>query len=232
LEKTLSYRLAKILRSKLERRIHALEPRAILPVNLFAWASEVEKFYPQIRREAEAILYKDREIINFDQVLPNQRALYQGQQWKSFFLYVGGQEVPDHARVCPQTMRGLQKIPGLINAFFSILGPGTHIPAHRGPYAGILRYHLGIMIPEGDVGIRVDQEVCRWREGQSLFFDDSFEHEAWNRSDTARVILFVDLVRPLPFPLSLLNCGLLTIFKRSREAEYAYAQVMDHQVKF
>ena len=69
---------------------------------------------------------------------------------------------------------------------FSILEPGKHLPPHRGPYNGVLRLHLGLIVPEPreQLGIRVENEVYRWREGEAVIFDDAYEHEAWNRTDT------------------------------------------------
>jgi beta-hydroxylase len=82
---------------------------------------------------------------------------------------------------------------------FSILSPGKHIPPHGGPYKGVLRYHLGLIVPgvPGSCRIRVGNDVRPWAEGKSLVFDDTFEHEAWNDSDGTRVVLFVDFKRPL-----------------------------------
>ncbi|MGA7800188.1 MAG: aspartyl/asparaginyl beta-hydroxylase domain-containing protein, partial [Gammaproteobacteria bacterium] len=48
-----------------------------------------------------------------------------------------------------------------------------------------------------------------WREGGSLIFDDTYQHEAWNGTDKVRAVLFVDFVRPLRFPASLYNALLL-----------------------
>ena len=85
---------------------------------------------------------------------------------------------------------------------FSILEPGKHLPPHRGPYNGVLRLHLGLIVPEPreQLGIRVEKEVYRWKEGEAVIFDDAYEHEAWNRTPHTRVVLFVDFVKPLRFP--------------------------------
>lgn len=96
-------------------------------------------------------------------------------------------------------------------AFFSILESGKHLPHHRGPFKGVLRFHLGLMIPNTPetCGLRVGSEVWHWEEGKSLVFDDTHDHEAWNDSTERRVVLFVDFIRPLPFPLSVVNCLLI-----------------------
>ena len=62
----------------------------------------------------------------------------------------------------------------MTTSFFSILSPGKHIPAHRGAWNGILRLHLGLMVPEPRerVRIRIGNDFYSWREGEALIFDD------------------------------------------------------------
>ena len=93
------------------------------------------------------------------------------------------------------------------SALFSTLEPHKHIPAHKGPYNGVLRLHLGLIIPEprNQAAIRVDDQVLHWEEGKAMVFDDAFEHEVWNRTDGLRLVLFVDFVKPLRFPASFFN---------------------------
>ena len=85
-------------------------------------------------------------------------------------------------------------------------------------YSGVLRYHLGLIIPEPRTScrIRVGSDVRTWEEGKSLIFDDSNPHEAWNDSDCYRVVLFVDFLRPLSFPASLLNRIIVWRISRSQ----------------
>jgi aspartyl/asparaginyl beta-hydroxylase (cupin superfamily) len=137
--------------------------------------------------------------------------LTQDDQWKTFFFYAFGNKEKENCARCPGTVRILDKIPGMNTAMFSILGPGKHIPPHRGPYKGVLRYHLGLIIPkpDGSCRIRVGNDVRAWKEGKSLIFDDSHEHEVWNDSDSYRVVLFVNFVRPTIFPLSAVNQSIL-----------------------
>jgi aspartyl/asparaginyl beta-hydroxylase (cupin superfamily) len=94
---------------------------------------------------------------------------------------------------------------------FSILEPGKHLPPHRGPYNGVLRLHLGLIVPEprDQLGIRVENQLYRWREGEAVIFDDAYEHEAWNRTEHTRVVLFVDFIKPTRQPARLLNWLLL-----------------------
>jgi len=94
---------------------------------------------------------------------------------------------------------------------FSILEPGKHRPAHRGLYNGVLRLHLGLIVPEPRTlfGIRVDKQLYRWKEGSAVIFDDAYEHEAWNKIQHKRAVLFVDLVKRMRFPGNFLNLLLL-----------------------
>jgi len=96
-------------------------------------------------------------------------------------------------------------------AIFAVLAPGKHIPPHQGLYKGLLRYHLGVRIPEtpGLCRITVDGQTKTWEEGRSFIFDDTFTHEAWNESSIQRVVLMIDVERPLIAPLALLNRAIL-----------------------
>ena len=95
----------------------------------------------------------------------------------------------------------------MTTAMFSILSPRKHILDHRGPYKGVLRYHLGLIVPQRRAAcrIRVGEDVRHWEQGKSMVFDDTYNHEVWNDTDETRVVLFVDVLRPLPFPESQIN---------------------------
>ena len=101
----------------------------------------------------------------------------------------------------------MRQIPGMTTAMFSILSPRKHILDHRGPYKGVLRYHLGLIVPEGRRGLPDPRRRGHspLGEGRSMIFDDTFNHEVWNDTDETRVVLFVDVLRPLPFPESAIN---------------------------
>jgi beta-hydroxylase len=95
----------------------------------------------------------------------------------------------------------------MTTAMFSILSPRKHILDHRGPYKGVLRYHLGLIVPREPEAcrIRVGEDIRHWEAGKSMIFDDTFNHEVWNDTDETRVVLFLDVLRPLPFPESAIN---------------------------
>jgi beta-hydroxylase len=177
----------------------------------FPWAAEVEREWPAIRAELDRVMLRKDELPAFHEISRDVSTITQDRDWKTFLFCGYGFRAEQNIAACPQTWRILQKIPGLTTAMFSILEPGKHIPHHRGPYNGVLRLHLGMIIPEprDQVAIRVDTQICHWQEGKALLFDDAYDHEAWNRTDKTRVVLFVDFVKPLRFPANLVNWVLL-----------------------
>lgn len=223
----MGYAVAKLLRSGIETCIRRLDARAVFPVDEFPWSKVVEGYHPAIQKELTQLLPRLNDITNFDSVLPG---LIHGEDWKSFYLIGACEAVTEHQLLCPETSKALGEIPQVLNAFFSIFQPGMHTRPHKGPYAGVIRYHLGVIIPEGDVGIKVAGQIHRWQEGKSLIFDDRFEHEAWNHTNSVRGILFVDIERPLPFPLSLMNKLLLQVFKHSSTAKDGKEAVFNNQL--
>lgn len=183
----------------------------------YPWVAPVEAEWHAIRKELDALLVRRDEIPNFQDLSEKQKVLTEGDQWKTFFLYGYGLEAEENCKRCPETVRILKRIPNMKSAMFSILAPKKHIPPHRGMWKGMLRYHLGLIIPgpKGSCRIRVGKEIRTWEEGKSLVFDDSHEHEVWNDSDSYRVVLFVDVLRPVIFPLSLVNRTVVWITART-----------------
>src|ERR1700728_1724959 len=173
----------------------------------FPWIAEIEANWETIRDELERVL-DDREALpNFQDISKDQLEITDDDRWKTFFLYGYGFEAKLGVQMCPRTAALVREIPGMTTAMFSILAPRKHILDHRGPYKGVLRYHLGLIVP-GDAEacrIRVGDDIRHWQEGRSMVFDDTFNHEVWNDTDETRVVLFVDVMRPLPFPESLIN---------------------------
>ena len=128
------------------------------------------------------------------------------KSWKIFYLWAMGETPEANAALCPNTTSLLSDIPGLFQAFFSILEAGKSIPAHEGPYRGYLRYHLGLVVPEQDPPtIRIKDQHYTWREGEGILFDDSWDHEVINHCPHDRVILIVDVRRPMPLPFDAMN---------------------------
>jgi ornithine lipid ester-linked acyl 2-hydroxylase len=174
----------------------------------FPWLPAIEADWRKVRAELDAILPYMAHMQNFHDAYPNYvtRALpnylTQGEGWKTYFFYGFGLKAPKNCRRCPETVKLLKRIPGMKTALLSILGPHKHLPTHRGPFKGVLRLLLPLRIPEPaeKCGIRVGTHTQTWDEGKALVFDDTFPHKVWNHTDGVRVVLFVDVVRPMRFP--------------------------------
>jgi beta-hydroxylase len=119
--------------------------------------------------------------------------------WKRFYLKWYNDPLPSAERMCPETVALLKSIPTIKGAMFASLAPGGRLVRHRDPYAGSLRYHLGLVTPThpGECRIFVDGQPYSWRDGEDVLFDETFLHYAENTTDQTRIILFCDVERPL-----------------------------------
>ena len=194
-------------------RVSPLGDPHIYDSRLFPWVAAIESEWRLIRAELDAVMTFCDQMPSFQDILKEVGAIQSDDNWKTFFLAGIGMDCEQNRKHCPETVRLLGKIPGMTTAFFSILSPGKHIPAHRGAWNGILRLHLGLMVPEPRerVRIRIGNDFYSWREGEALIFDDTFNHEVWNETNGYRVVLFVDFARPLHQPFHWLNERLLNV---------------------
>ena len=120
--------------------------------------------------------------------------------WKRFYLKWYDASHPSAERLCPQTVALLRQIPRVKAAMFAELPPGGKLNMHRDPYAGSLRYHLGLATPNSErCFIEVDGQRYSWRDGEGVMFDETYIHWAQNASDSDRLILFCDVERPMRY---------------------------------
>lgn len=171
----------------------------------FAWAAELEAQAPAIRAELEAVLASEQGIkpyVEADPTRPNKgHKLLGDPSWSAFHLLESGLPVAGNAERCPATMAALAglPIPHIAGrspmALFSLLKPGTHIQPHSGMINTRLIVHLPLIVPQ-DCALRVGNDTRTVEAGKLMIFDDSIEHEAWNRSDATRVILLFEVWRP------------------------------------
>jgi beta-hydroxylase len=203
-----------IVKSPIVQKLESLVPKYSLvgdsiffDTEQFPWAKELEANWPVIRKELDQVLQNTNALPNFQDIMPRQQRISQDDGWKTYYFYGFGFKAKKNCERCPETWKLLKQIPGMKVAFFSILAPGKHIPEHRGKHKGLIRYHLGLRVPEPKAAcrIRIGNEIAYWEEGKSLIFDDTFPHEVWNDTDGYRAVLFLDIARPLRFPLSLVN---------------------------
>lgn len=173
-------------------------------------------------REAAPVIREEFDAVRKSNTLPNDYSLKDGEaalhtspgqqataasstsppSWEWHSYVQKGRRRPDFALQCPRTVDVLEQLPGFMTGtpfsytFFSVMQPRQSIMPHFGPTNARLRVHLPLYVPP-DCGIRVGTETREWHEGEPLVFDDSFEHEVWNRHEhRERSILLIDLWHP------------------------------------
>jgi len=157
----------------------------------------LQAHWQEIREEALRLddAHRIREATGFNDIGFNS---FYRTGWKRFYLKWYGVDLPSAQALCPRTMELLNGIPSIRGAMFASLPPGARLVRHRDPFAGSLRYHLGLVTPNSPACyIEVDGERYFWRDGEAMMFDETFIHYAENTTDHRRVILFADVERPL-----------------------------------
>jgi aspartate beta-hydroxylase len=121
--------------------------------------------------------------------------------WEAYFFYRHGQAYQRNLARCPITSNFLKNFPRVDipghapEICFSVLSPGSHILPHTGVTNSRLVVHLPLKLPS-NCALRVAGQTREWKTNELLIFDDTFEHEAWNRSDQPRTILLMDTWHP------------------------------------
>jgi aspartate beta-hydroxylase len=174
----------------------------------FPWLDAIEAATDDIRTELTTVLVSDRAGLEPYISYPEQgvpldqwKELNKSRRWSAYFLWNQGVPQPAHLARCPRTAEVLKRAPQCDvpghgpTAFFSILEPGTHIPPHSGVTNTRLTVHLPLIVPP-DCAFRVGSETREWSAGEAWVFDDTIEHEAWNRSDAPRAVLIFDIWNP------------------------------------
>ena len=194
------------------------EKGSVIPTDQMPWAKHIEQHTNEILAELKNVILHYDSIPNLSDLSSEQKRIVTGERnWKTFLFYTYGARVENNIAQCPKTDEIIRSIPDMTTAFFSIMEPHTALSPHRGPYKGVLRYHLGLIIPEPNdlCGIRVDGAVYHWQVGRSLIFDDTYTHEVWNNSDEIRVVLFVDFKRNFIFPVNVFNNFMIALIRWS-----------------
>jgi aspartate beta-hydroxylase len=186
----------------------------------FPWHDALEAATDWIREELRDVLAREQSLEAFLGAPPpgqSQQAMLQssGTQpatWDAYFFYRHGERYDANADACPRTAALLDSLPltrirdHAPETLFSVLSPGTHILPHTGVTNVRLVTHLPLIVPP-DCALRVGGQTHVWREGRCVTFDDTFEHEAWNRSNETRVVLILDSWNP---DLTVAECAAVT----------------------
>ena len=171
----------------------------------FQWIDELEAITPQIQEELELISrseFREEKVFGSDELeLENLRGIGQSPSWTGHYFYRHGERREESCRACPITAAALERVSlcrvrsHAPEVLFSVFSPGTHLLPHRGVTNTRLVAHLPLVVPP-DCALVVGGEVHQWNAGEIVIFDDTYEHEAWNRSDRTRVVLIMDVWNP------------------------------------
>lgn len=203
-KRPLLYRLGKRARPLFDRliaRSSLIGTGPVIDPAELRWTAEVDRQWRTIRAEAEALIPGLGEIPPLGAMSPSHGGIAPDDLWRAFFLYGYGYKVEKNCARCPQTAAIIERIPDLVTAFFSILSPGTRIAAHTGPTKALVTCHLGLMVPpDGSCTMRLDGRELGWTEGECLVFDDTYRHEVTHSGATPRIVLLIQVRRPLRAP--------------------------------
>ncbi len=184
-----------VLTSKVQRT-------PFIPLENIPELASITENWKIFRDEAQALLEKNKIQSTFknDDIGFNSFFKY---GWKRFYLKWYDAKHPSAEILCPESVRILKSIPNVKAAMFAELPSGGKLNPHRDPYAGSLRYHLGLLTPNSEnCFILVDGEKYSWRDGKAVLFDETYVHQAKNDTKINRIILFCDIERPLSTKLS------------------------------
>jgi beta-hydroxylase len=206
----------------------------LISTGSFPFLQPFTENWEAIRNEVVAILRYRDAIPAFQEISPDQMRISRGKNWRTFVLFGFGTKLEKNCANAPITAGLLEKVPNLQTAWFSILAPGYHIPAHQGVGKGIIRAHLGLIVPREyeKCRLRVDKEVKSWRPGEIFVFDDTYEHEVWNDTDEERVILLFDFDRPMRLPGRLLHRTFLWLMKFTAFYQEPKRNLADYSDRF
>jgi len=196
-------------------------PATLEAEHYFHNAKRFTERWTDIRREALAIAGQINQVPRFHDIMPAQADISanDGRDWRVFIMKAYGVTVQNNLRRCPTVAALLDEAPEVVSAILSFLAPGKHIPEHRGPFRGILRFHLMLSMPRDGNGVpacvmNIDGVPYRLGDGESLLWDDTYPHEVWNRSDQVRIALLLEVWRrDMPADIALLSRAILLATK-------------------
>ncbi|QKC89570.1 aspartyl/asparaginyl beta-hydroxylase domain-containing protein [Mesorhizobium sp. NZP2234] len=198
-----------VIRRVYERRIEA---PAILDTAIeFPNAAKFIDAWREIRGEALGVHLG--KVPRFHDIMPEQAEISanDGLDWRMFVLKAYDMAVPENLARMPVLSRLLAECPEVKSAAISFLAPRKHIPSHRGPFRGIMRFHLGLVIPRQADGrpatvMMIDHQEKRISDGEGMLWDDTYPHEVMNNADEARIALLLDVWRPgMPWDMEVLS---------------------------
>ncbi|MGZ4076293.1 MAG: aspartyl/asparaginyl beta-hydroxylase domain-containing protein [Bacteroidia bacterium] len=163
----------------------------------FSFLDPIITNFNVIKSELLHLINSDNEQ-QWLRTFPNYVKSEKYKAWKVFSFIFFNMRLPHNAKLCPETAKLVYSTPEILSCDYSYLNPHTHVMPHKGYSRMVLRCHLPLIVPDEKLcGLRVGNEIKHWKEGELIIFDDSYEHEAWNKTDEKIVVLMFDIPNPL-----------------------------------
>lgn len=210
----------------------------IFDTALFPGGQELIDDFDAIRAECVALAIEG-EPPTFDELMPGQRDFYEHDQrnWRMAVMRTYCGDVAENLARTPRLKAFLDRHPEVTTAVISVFEPQKHVAPHDGPFRGIMRYHLGLLVESYEDGttagkLIVDGETYYVREGESMLWDDTYIHEAYNTSDKPRIALLLDVYRPdMSLPLRLYTNAILWGVRQALVISGGYRRAVVPQAK-
>lgn len=179
----------------------------------------LKKNFHAIKDECTNIYKLKNSLMNFADI--NKIILYSDEhadKWKVFPIKFYGEINKTAYKLCPNICKIIEECKDVHIALISILEPGRYIRPHKGPCNTMLRYQLAVQIPSDrkNCWIKINNHKYNWKEGESIVFDDTYLHEVYNNTNEPRIILFLDIERPVKNIFKSINKKLLKISKLTK----------------
>jgi len=206
---------AKLVRHIYDKRIEG--PPILDAATYFPDALKFAAAWRDIRAEADAVMRHFARIPRFHEIIPDQEDISanDGRDWRLYVLKAYGVEHPQHMETCPRLTGVVRTAPDVLSASLSFMESGKHVPPHRGPFRGVIRFYMGLSVPRGADGrpaalLKIDGKEYRVGDGEWLLWDDTYCHEVLNAGDDIRSVLLLDVARrSMPADMRLLSSAVI-----------------------
>ncbi len=215
------YKESRILLIIFQRIVFPIRKGKALHINKklnFAGSKILENNCSLIYEELKEVLAVSKPLPKFHEVDKMQFKISfdEGPAWRTLVLRAYDGWFTNNCKMFPQTCRLLKEFPDVTTAMFSILEPHVKIPPHTGKCSGILRYHLGLLVPAADgCFIEVNGEKYFWKEGEGIIFNDTYIHSVTNNTNEYRIVLFLDITKRCSYIVKKVNQLILYLIRVS-----------------
>jgi beta-hydroxylase len=172
-------------------------PRYFPPLVIEPKLQHLLTHFETIRSEALAL--HPTQMPLFESVNENQRNIAHNQPWRVFPLFAYGTVNEENCARMPILSGLVRQIPSIRLAMLSVMEGGAMIPLHCGFFKSVLRVHLCLYVDreDGERYIEVGGEKYSWKQGELVCFDDTYPHRVFNAVPGRRIVLFLDVDRPV-----------------------------------